>query len=135
MDDFRTPLSRARGLGSAKHGVSTWIFERVSSLALIPLVLWAVLSGLKLASADYELARLWLQSPINAVLTLLLIIVGIWHMHVGLRVVIEDYIHKSLSKAALLLLNMFVCGLGGALAVFSILKVAFSVSGLAGGAI
>jgi succinate dehydrogenase / fumarate reductase membrane anchor subunit len=56
-------------------------------------------------------------------------------MHVGLRVVIEDYIHKSLSKAALLLLNMFVCGLGGALAVFSILKVAFSVSGLAGGAI
>jgi succinate dehydrogenase / fumarate reductase membrane anchor subunit len=94
-----------------------------------------VFSGLKLANADYELARLWLQSPINAVLTLLLIIVGIWHMHVGLRVVIEDYIHKSLSKAALLLLNMFVCGLGGALAVFSILKVAFSVSGLAGGAI
>jgi succinate dehydrogenase / fumarate reductase membrane anchor subunit len=56
-------------------------------------------------------------------------------MHVGLRVIIEDYIHKPLSKAALLLLNMFVCGLGGALAVFSILKVALSASGLAGGAL
>ena len=68
-------------------------------------------------------------------LTLLLIIVGFWHMHVGLRVIIEDYIHKPLSKAALLLLNMFVCGLGGALAVFSILKVALSASGLDGGAL
>ena len=135
MSDFRTPLSRARGLGSAKHGVSTWLFERVSSITLVPIVLWAVFSGLKLASADYQAARVWMQSPVNAVLTLLLIIVGIWHMHVGLRVVIEDYISKPLSRAVLLLLNMFVCGLSGALAVFSILKVALSVGGLDGGAL
>ena len=135
MNDFRTPLSRARGLGSAKHGVSTWIFERVSSLALIPLVLWSVFSGLKLASAGYDGARMWLQSPLNAVLTVLLLVVGIWHMQVGLRVIIEDYISKPFSKAALLLLNLFVCGLGGALAVFSILKVALSAAGLDGGAI
>ena len=42
----------------------------------------------------------------------------------GLRVVIEDYIEKHLSRAGLLVLNVFVCVLFGALAVFSILKVA-----------
>jgi succinate dehydrogenase / fumarate reductase, membrane anchor subunit len=47
-------------------------------------------------------------------------------MHRGMRVVVEDYIHKNLSKLALLLLNFFVCGLAGALSIFSILKVAFS---------
>ena len=35
MNDFRTPLSRARGLGSAKHGVSHWISERVGAVALV----------------------------------------------------------------------------------------------------
>jgi succinate dehydrogenase / fumarate reductase membrane anchor subunit len=45
-------------------------------------------------------------------------------MQSGLRVVVEDYIHKTLTKAVVLLLNVFVAGLAGALAIFSILKVA-----------
>jgi succinate dehydrogenase / fumarate reductase membrane anchor subunit len=51
--------------------------------------------------------------------------VGFLHMHAGLRVVVEDYIHAKLNKGALLLLNLFVCVLGAALAIFSVLKVAF----------
>jgi succinate dehydrogenase / fumarate reductase membrane anchor subunit len=43
-----------------------------------------------------------------------------------MRVVIEDYIHRKITKAGLLLLNLFVCALFGALALFSILKVALS---------
>jgi len=125
MSSYRTPLARARGLGSAKHGVGTWISERVGGMALVPLTLWGVFAVLRLAAGDYGFAVAWIGEPVNAVLMVLLIAISFWHMQLGLRVVIEDYIEKALSKTALLVLNLFVCGLAGALAVFSILKVAF----------
>jgi succinate dehydrogenase / fumarate reductase membrane anchor subunit len=124
MAGYRTSLGRARGLGSAKHGVATWIGERVSAAALVPLVLWAVWSGLKLSAADYQGAVGWLHSPLHVVLLTLLIAVGFWHMHAGLRVVVEDYLHRPLTRMAALLANLFVCVLFAALAIFSILKVA-----------
>lgn len=124
MVSYRTPLSRARGLGSAKHGVGQWISERLSAIALVPLVLWGVFGALRLAATDYYGAVAWIGQPLNATLMVLTIAISFLHMHAGLRVVLEDYIHISLNKVALLLINLFVCGLFGALAVFSILKVA-----------
>ncbi|HEY2751119.1 succinate dehydrogenase, hydrophobic membrane anchor protein [Phenylobacterium sp.] len=126
MGSYRTPLSRARGLGSAKHGAGHWISERVSSIALVPLVLWAVYGVIRLAAGDYGFAVQWISDPLNAVLTVLTLAIAFWHMHSGLRVVVEDYIHKALTKSGLLILNLFVCGLFGALAIFSVLKVALS---------
>ena len=124
MTDHRTALGRARGLGSAKDGVGQFIAERVTSVALVPLVLWAVWSALTLARGGYDGARLWLASPINAVLIILLMVVGFHHMRIGMRVIIEDYIHKSSTKAVLLIANAFVCWAGMALAVICLLKVA-----------
>ena len=124
MENYRTPLRRARGLGSAKHGVGHWLSERITSVALIPLVLWAVFGALTLAGTDYYGAVAWISQPLNAVLMALLVAISFLHMRSGMRVIVEDYIHKTLTKSALLLLNLFVCGLAGSLAVFSILKVA-----------
>jgi len=131
MAGYRTPLSRARGLGSAKHGAGHWISERVSSIALVPLTVWAAYGVIKLAAGDYGAAVAWVSDPLNATLLALTLAISFWHMHAGLRVVVEDYIHKALSKSALLILNLFVCGLAAALAIFSILKVAFMGGGAA----
>ena len=122
--EFRTPLSRARGLGSAKHGATHWVAERVSAIALVPLVLWAVFGVIRLAAGDYGVVVDWVGQPLNAVLLVLLVAVAFWHMATGVRVIIEDYIHKMLTKTALLLANMFIAVLAGGLAIFSILKVA-----------
>jgi succinate dehydrogenase / fumarate reductase membrane anchor subunit len=129
MAGYRTALGRARGLGSAKHGVGHFIAERVTSVALVPLVLWAVWSGIVLAKSGYDGARTWLASPVNAVLVVLLVVAGFYHMQIGMRVIVEDYIHKPRSKAVLLIANAFLCWAGTALTVICLLKVALLGAG------
>jgi succinate dehydrogenase / fumarate reductase membrane anchor subunit len=126
---YRTPLGRARGLGSAHTGVARFISERATSVALVPLSLWAIYAGLKIAPLGYDGAVAFLQSPLNAVLAVLLIAVSVSHMDMGMRVIIEDYIHKPLSKVVLLLLSTGVSWTFGALGIVSVLKVALMSAG------
>jgi succinate dehydrogenase / fumarate reductase membrane anchor subunit len=130
MTSYRTALGRARGLGSAKHGVSHWIAQRTSAVALAPLGLWALYSGLGLSRVGFDGAQAWMHSPVNAVLSVLLAAAVFVHMKIGMDEIILDYIHKPGTKTGLLLLNLFVAILGGATAVFCILKIA-----LIGGAV
>ncbi len=124
MTSFETPLKEARGKGAAKHGTGHFIAQRVSALALVFLVIWAVYSALKLSALSYPSAVAWLRSPLNAVPTALLIAVGAYHMQLGMRVIIEDYIARRLTFSLLLILNLFVCWIIALVGVLSILKVA-----------
>ena len=124
MTSYRTALGRARGLGSAKHGVGHFIVQRVSAMALAPLGLWALYSALSLSRAGFDGAQAWMHAPLNAILSILLAIAAPVHMRIGMAEVVEDYIHKSSTKLVLLLLNYFVCVLASVAAVFCILKIA-----------
>ena len=130
MAGYSTPLRRARGLGSAKHGVGHFIAQRVSAVALVFLVLWAVAAavGFARAGGDYQAARIFMASPVNAALLVLFVLAGFFHMHIGMQVVIEDYVGGPVAKAATLIGNILICGLGAGLAVVSLLKVAFGAS-------
>jgi succinate dehydrogenase / fumarate reductase membrane anchor subunit len=121
---YSTPLSRARGLGSAKHGVGHFIADRVTGIALVPLSIWAAFAGLKVAAGGYVTAVEWLGRPLNAVLLVLFVVAGFAHLRLAMQVVIEDYVYGFVSKSSLLILNYLVCVLGAALGVFAILKVA-----------
>ncbi|MDH4385386.1 MAG: succinate dehydrogenase, hydrophobic membrane anchor protein [Caulobacter sp.] len=125
---YRTPLSRARGNGAAGHGAGHWISERVGSLALVPLILWVVYAALQLAPMSRDGAIVWLGQPLNALLMVLTFVVGIRHMHDGLRVVIEDYLETRFLRMAALIANLFICVLAGGLAVISILKIALGAA-------
>jgi succinate dehydrogenase / fumarate reductase membrane anchor subunit len=127
---FKTDHNRARGLGAAKHGASHWLMERITSIALAPLSVWAVFAIVHIAPTGYEGAKAWLGHPLNAVLSSLLLAVGFQHMHAGMRVIIEDYIYAHFAKSALLLANLFVCVLAAALAIFAVLKVALTAGAL-----
>jgi succinate dehydrogenase / fumarate reductase membrane anchor subunit len=126
---LRTPLARARGLGSAHEGVGNFIKERATSVALAPLSLWAVWATLRIAPGGYAGAVAFLQSPVNAVLTALTIFVCALHMKLGMQVIVEDYVHHPRSKLPALLLNTAVCWLAAALGIFCVLKVALMGAG------
>ena len=123
---LRTPRSRALGLGAAHHGVGHFIVERVTGMMLVPLGLWGVWAAIQLAGQGYDAAAYWIAQPVNAVLLALLLVCTLVHVKHAMQVVIEDYIHRFVTKAALLLLNFSVCVLAGALGVFAILKAAFT---------
>ena len=126
MASYRTPLGQVRGLGAAKHGVGHFITQRVTGMALIVLVLWAIAAAIGVGAFSYGDTVAWLRSPWNAVPAALLIGVAFLHMNIGMRTIIEDYVPDPAGKVAFLVLSLFVCWVGGAVGVFSILKVALS---------
>lgn len=125
MNELSTPLRRARGLGSARHGVRDFIGQRVSAVALLFLGSWALWSGYRLAGHDFDAVHAWLGSQIHAALLILFILIGFYHGQIGLRVIIEDYVGRPLIKTALLIANVFVAAVAATLAVVCILGVSF----------
>ena len=118
------PLARARGLGSAKHGLQHWWAQRVSAIALVPLTLWFVYSVVHLTGADQTRVHGWLSRPATAILMSLFIVTTFYHLALGVQVVIEDYIHREGVKLTTLLLVKGLIGLTAAAALFTVLRVA-----------
>ena len=123
--DLRTPLARARGLGSAHSGVHHWWAQRLTAIALIPLVVWFAISLVMMSGADYAAVRAWIGSPVVMVLLILTIAIGLHHGQLGLQVVIEDYVHGDGSKLALIVAVRFVAVLFGLAAIVAVLRIGF----------
>lgn len=123
--DLRTPLSRARGLGSAKDGLHHWWAQRLTAVALIPLVAWFAISLIMMSGADYGVVRAWIGSPVVMVLLTLTIVIGLHHGQLGLQVVIEDYVHNDGMKLALIVLMRFIAVFFGLAAIVAILRIGF----------
>jgi succinate dehydrogenase / fumarate reductase membrane anchor subunit len=123
--DLRTPLSRARGLGSARQGVHHWWAQRITAVALIPLVAWFAISLIMLSGADYAVVRAWIGSPVVMVLLTLTIVIGLHHGQLGMQEVVEDYVHSEGLKLALIVLLRFTAVFFGLAAIVAILRVGF----------
>jgi succinate dehydrogenase / fumarate reductase membrane anchor subunit len=90
--DYRSPLARVRGLGSAKTGTTHWWMQRVTAVALIPLSFWLITFLDLSLNAPYQQTIEWLVAPVNTVCITAWIIAVFYHAALGLQVVIEDYI-------------------------------------------
>lgn len=122
---LRTPLARAKGLGSAKEGVHHWWAQRVTAIALVPLAIWFAVSVVGLVSADYATATEWLQAPVQTALMVLFLLVLFYHAQLGVQVVVEDYVHGEGAKTGLILGLKFFLAFLAAVSVVSVLRVAF----------
>ena len=124
-DDFRTDRKKVEGLGGGRHGAGVWVRERISSVVLVILGIWGLWAATQFIGEGFDGALAWVRSPFNAGLLFLLLMTSLYHMNLGLRVVIEDYVHKPFGKGALLFINFFLCLVLAVAAAFALLKVAF----------
>ncbi len=121
---LRTPLRRVLGAGSAREGVHHWWQQRLTSVALVPLTVWFAVSILALPSFDYATLAAWMRGGTSALLLILLVLVGTWHSQLGVRVIVEDYVHAPGARTVTLTLLSYLHALLAAAGVFAVLKVA-----------
>jgi succinate dehydrogenase / fumarate reductase, membrane anchor subunit len=95
IDIMRSPLGRARGLGSARAGATHWWAQRLTSLALVPLTLWFICAMVRMIGATRDDVVSWMAGPLPIVLLIALVIATFHHLQAGLQVVIEDYVHRD----------------------------------------
>lgn len=128
-NSIRTPLGRARGLGSSKEGTHHWWMQRVTSIALVPLSLYWLCALKNITDTDQMTFTAWLGQPVNGIAAILFIIASFYHAMLGLQVIIEDYVHGEGLKLASLLLNKLAFFALGAVCIFAVLYINFAPAG------
>ena len=126
-DSMRTPLKNVRSLGSAKEGATHFWQQRMTAVANIFLTVFLVGLVVYIAGADHAVAKRTLANPFVSLMLLLLILSGMFHMRLGMQVIIEDYVRAEGPKIALLMLNTFFAIFVGMACVYAVLKLSFGV--------
>jgi len=120
---LRTPLSRARGLGSAHEGTEHFWWQRLTAAANLIALVFFVYTVFALAGATHGEVVRYFASPLTAALMLLLIVSVTYHMYLGMQTIIEDYVHSTGARIAALGINAlfsFFIALASALAVLKL---------------
>ena len=98
-----------------------------TSLANVPLVLfllWFIVSHLGAGRAEVVAS---VQNPLNALLLILSFASILWHMRLGMEMVLEDYVQdERMLRTGLLLNTLFTAAMALA-ALYAILKMVFGV--------
>ena len=120
---IQTPLGRVRGYGSAKSGTQHFWYQRMTAVALVPLTLWFVWAVVRYTGAPYTEVVAFLSDPVSGVAMAMFVVVGLVHMLLGAKVVIEDYIHRESTKIALLVLLHFAVVAVALTCVLAVLRI------------
>ncbi|WP_291514071.1 succinate dehydrogenase, hydrophobic membrane anchor protein [Abyssibacter sp.] len=123
---LKSPIGRARGLGSAKDGLHHWWMQRISAVLLVPLSLWFVFSIACLVGSDYQTVVAWIAAPWVAVSLVIYFAALFYHSQLGVQVVIEDYVHGPAKK----LISMYLMKLAhlvlAVAAIFAVVRIALA---------
>jgi len=122
---MRTPLGRIRGLGSARSGTGHFWAQRLTAIASVPLVLALIILVIALAGRSHASVIATLSQPAIGILLLAAIVAVIVHMHIGMQIIIEDYVQGDGMKVTLLMSNTFFSFCVGLVAAFAILRICF----------
>jgi succinate dehydrogenase membrane anchor subunit len=120
-----TPLKRVRGLGSAHEGPTQFTKQRLTAVANLILIPFAVGLIATLAGANLATVKATLAQPVIAIALIVLSLVMTMHMRIGMQVIIEDYVHEEGAKMLTLAANTFFSWAVAAIAIFAVLKLSF----------
>jgi succinate dehydrogenase / fumarate reductase, membrane anchor subunit len=124
---MRTPLSRVRSLGPSHSGTSDFWRQRVTAVAMVLLILPVIVVVMMLLGRNQAGAAQILGSAPVAIILLLFIVASVWHMKIGMQVVIEDYIHSETIKLAAVMANNFFSVAVALASIYAIFKLSSGV--------
>ena len=124
---MRTPLGRVRSLGASHSGTSDFWRQRVTAVALVLLILPVIVVVMMLLGRNQAGAAQILGSAPVAIILLLFIIASVWHMKIGMQVVIEDYVHSEVLKLAAVMANNFFSVAVALASIYAIFKLSSGV--------
>ena len=124
---MRTPLGRVRNLGSSHSGTSDFWRQRITAVAMILLMIPVIVIIMMLLGRNQAGAAQILGSPLVALLLIMFIIASVWHMKIGLQVVLEDYVINEKLKLVTIMLNNFFSAAVGLASIYAILKLSSGV--------
>jgi succinate dehydrogenase / fumarate reductase, membrane anchor subunit len=125
--DMRTPLARVRGLGSARSGTGHFWHQRLTSVAGVPLTIAFLLILIGLMGRNHAAVVQILGSSVVSIVMLLFVLNTVYHMWLGMQVIIEDYVQGEIAKLVWLMGNTFFCIAVGFACVYALLKLSFGV--------
>ncbi len=96
-------------------------FDRFYKFTTFNLFIVLILS---LVGEDYSVVRARLAHPVAAILMGLFTVSVLYHMKLGMQVVIEDYIPREGFRIFFLVLNILFCFILGGITIFALLKIA-----------
>jgi succinate dehydrogenase / fumarate reductase membrane anchor subunit len=124
---MRTPLARVRALGASHSGTSDFWRQRLTAVAMVLLIVPVIAVVMMLLGRNHAGAAQILGSPPVAIVMLLFIVGNVWHMKIGMQVVIEDYVHSEMVKLAAIMANNFFSVAVALASIYAILKLSSGV--------
>ena len=124
---MRTPLARVRSLGASHSGTSDFWRQRLTAVAMVLLIVPVIVVVLMLIPSNQAGAKQIFSSLPIAIIMLLFIVASVWHMKIGMQVVIEDYVHNEKIKLASVMANNFFCIAVALASIYAILKMSSGV--------
>lgn len=115
-------MSKIKIAPSTKTGAHHWLVQRISAIALIPLVVWLSLSLIQISQDPQEYLPVFFAYPLNAIAGILFITTSLYHGSLGMRVIIEDYIPNKTKMHFWIMLVHFVSIVTAVAGVIAILR-------------
>jgi succinate dehydrogenase / fumarate reductase membrane anchor subunit len=126
MSSLETPLHKVQGLGASHSGTGHFWRQRITALALVPLGLWFTFAVLGLIGTNEVVILSFLAHPWNALLMAAFAVILLYHMSLGLQVVVDDYVHSTGLKIFSILLIRFVVIAAISTCLFALIRIAAS---------